>query len=88
MFAQVELDREYRSPVPSQPAAAPLDGVRPSRHQDFERLEASLRVQVLSECVDEDAPRVRIPVRGGTIMAQPLDTRRFVRAMARHISFN
>jgi hypothetical protein len=88
MFAQVELDREYRSPMPAQPAAAPLEGARAARHEDFERLEGSLRVEVLSRCVDESAPTVRIPFRGGYILARPLDTRRFVRAMARHISFN
>jgi hypothetical protein len=88
MFAQVELDRDYDTALRPRPSAVPLPGARLCRHEDCERLEENIREDVLRRCVDEGAAKVRIPVRGGYILAQPLNTRRFVRAMARHISFN
>jgi len=88
MFAQVELDREYNTALRPRPTGVPLAGARLCRQEDCERLEEEIREDVLSQCVDEHAAEVKIPFRGGYIVAQPLNTRRFVRAMARHISFN
>lgn len=62
--------------------------VVPARARDFERLENAIADRVLPAAVDHHARPVRIPYRGRTILALPLDTRRFVRAMARHLSMN
>lgn len=86
MFAQVELDPSYSATTG--PTLVPLEGVRRATHEDFDRLEADVASDVISQALADDAPTVKIPFRGGYVLARPLDTRRFVRAMARHISFN
>lgn len=88
MFAEVELDRDYAEVSRPRPALSPLAGATACGHEECERMEEGIREDVLSRCVDEGAPAVRIPFRGGHVLAKPLDTRRFVRAMARHVSFN
>jgi len=56
--------------------------------QDFARLEAQVAAGVLPAAVDPDAEGLAIPCAAGVIVARPLDLRRFVRAMARHMCFN
>ncbi len=56
--------------------------------KDLEHLEAGIAEEVLPACVDETQEPVKLRCMGRTIMAQPLDTRRFVRVMARYTSLN
>ena len=56
--------------------------------RDFARLEARVAACALPGAVDLGAEGLAIPCAGGVIVARPLDLRRFVRAMARHICFN
>lgn len=57
-------------------------------HEDMLRLEAEVTAEVLDEVVDETAEEVSFAFLGRAIRARPIDTRRFVQAMARHICFN
>ncbi|HNX18979.1 MAG TPA: hypothetical protein PKG80_01775 [Acidobacteriota bacterium] len=68
--------------------AEPLATVRCATHEETLRLEAEVAVQVLPLCARRGEAPVRIRFAGQTIVATPLDTRRFVRAMARFLSFN
>jgi hypothetical protein len=62
--------------------------VVPACSRDFERLENTIADEVMARAADPRAMPVRLGYRGRTILALPLDTRRFVRAMARHLSMN
>ncbi len=55
---------------------------------DFSRLEERIAQRVLPLAADLEAAPVRLRVGSREIVAIPIDTRRFVRAMARHICFN
>jgi len=75
---------------PTQPSAA---GVLPQRcrqasREELERLESGVSAQVLLSAADESRKPVLLRYMGRTILAQPLDTRRFIREMAVHICFN
>ncbi len=60
----------------------------PARARDFERLENAIADRVLGQVVDPRARPVHLRYRGRNVIALPLDTRRFVQAMARHLSLN
>lgn len=62
--------------------------LRPLDHETLNRMEAGLAASVLPACVDTQAAAVRLRAAGRTIVALPIDTRRFVRAMARHLCMN
>jgi hypothetical protein len=61
---------------------------RQATRADLIQLEASVAVQVLSGAADPEG--AGLPLRYGdrTVFARPLNTRRFVLAMARHLCFN
>lgn len=61
---------------------------RVASREDLERLESGVSASVLLAAADESQAPVRIRYMGRTILAQPMDTRRFVREMAAHICFN
>lgn len=57
-------------------------------HHDFEEMEAQIASRVLPLAADLEAAPVQLTFRGQTVVALPMDTRRFVRLMARHLSMN
>lgn len=71
--------------TPSQPLA---DRCQTAGTKDLEQLESGVAAQVLMASMDSEAEAVKIRFRGRTIMARPLDTRRFVQEMAAFVSFN
>jgi|MudIll2142460700_1097286.scaffolds.fasta_scaffold756151_2 hypothetical protein len=69
--------------------AEPLyDRLIPATRDDLLRIEAGATAQAIHAAIDDGAKPVEIRFAGGTIHARPLDTRRFVRAMSRFVSFN
>lgn len=56
--------------------------------EDFVRMEAGIRARVLPLSASTEGERIPLRYAGRTFYAVPLDTARFVRAMARHISMN
>lgn len=61
---------------------------RQASREELERLESGVSAQVLLSSADESRKPVPLRYMGRTILAQPLDTRRFIREMAVHICFN
>ena len=71
--------------APEQPLA---ERCKPASREDLEQLENGVSAQVLLASLDANAAPVSIRYKGRTILARPLDTRRFVQEMAAFISFN
>lgn len=67
---------------------AAIARLRPVGHEELDRMEAGLAASILPACVDPQSAAVRLRAGGRTIVALPIDARRFVRAMARHLSMN
>ena len=61
---------------------------RQATRADLARLEASVAVRVLPAAADVDGDGLALRYGGRTVLARPLNTRRFVLAMARHLCFN
>ena len=68
--------------------AATLERFVPVDSERLVRLESSIAARVLPASIDAAGTAVRLRCGARTIVALPIDTRRFVRAMACHISFN
>lgn len=71
----------------AQPAAPPARFV-PLTRDDLLQYEAAVAQMALDEAEIQDAEPVLVRFRGRTIAARPLDLRRFIRAMAPHVSMN
>ncbi len=56
--------------------------------EELDRLEERVRARVLHVSVDEEARPVALRFRGRVILARPIDTRRFIAAMAPYLSMN
>lgn len=74
------LEQDRLDPAPSVPAGA--------THADFERIEAQIAGRILPLAADLEARPVQLTFRGQAVVALPIQTRRFVRLMARYISMN
>ena len=72
----------------SRPSELLYERLVPATRDDLLRIEAGAAAQALHAAVDDGARPVEIRFAGRTIYARPLDTRRFVRAMSRFVSFN
>ena len=59
-----------------------------SSRDGLERFERGLAAQAIAAALESDSEPVALRHRGQVIWAQPLNTRRFVQAMAPHICFN
>lgn len=80
---------EQANPVEDTPHLDTLpERCRVASREDLERLESGVSASVLLAAADESRPPVKIRYMGRTILAQPMDTRRFVREMAAYICFN
>ncbi len=63
-------------------------GLAAEIREELDRLEARVRARVLHASVDETARPVPLRFRGQVILARPIDTRRFVIAMAPYLCMN
>lgn len=63
-------------------------GLETLTRADLLQQEAAVARLALDASVIEDAEPVLVRFRGRTIAAKPLDLRRFIRAMAPHVSMN
>ncbi len=71
-----------------EPATRTLIEPQPASSADFSRMEERIAERVLPLAADFEAAPVRLRVGRREIVAIPLDTRRFVQAMAKHMCFN
>ncbi len=69
-------------------AMAGAAGIEPEVREELDRLEEEVRARVLHAAIDEEARPVALPFRGRVILARPLDTRRFIVAMAPYLCMN
>lgn len=65
-----------------------LERLEKVTREDLQRMEAQVASEVALQAMDESRPAVKLRHAGRTIVAQPIDTRRFVLAMAPHVCFN
>ncbi len=65
-----------------------LARLEPAERPALEQLENESLDMVLSASIDHDAEPVAIRAAGRTHWVRPVDTARFVRAMAPHVCFN
>jgi len=63
-------------------------GLTAEIREELDRLEERVRARVLHASVDETARPVALRFRGQVILARPIDTRRFVIAMAPYLCMN
>jgi hypothetical protein len=62
--------------------------LEPASREDLERIERRCATHALLESVDPEAELVALRHRGRVLWARPIDTRRFIRAMAPYVCFN
>ncbi len=65
-----------------------LARLEPAERTALERIESESLDMVLSASIDHDAEPLAIRTGGRTLWVRPVDTARFVRAMAPHVCFN
>ncbi|MFN7964179.1 MAG: hypothetical protein U0V87_00615 [Acidobacteriota bacterium] len=65
-----------------------LERLEKVTREDLQRMEATVTSQVAMQAIDDSRPAVKLHHAGRTIVLQPIDTRRFVLAMAPHVCFN
>lgn len=82
---EVRSPSQKASPQPVRPLLERLDTVT---REDLAHLESTVAGRALQAAIDDEAKPVALYFRGRVIMAQPLNTRRFVRAIAPYLCFN
>lgn len=65
-----------------------LERATQATREDLLHLEAAVAARVLPSVLDLSAAGMPLRCGARTVVALPLDLRRFVRAMARHLCFN
>jgi hypothetical protein len=76
----METEVSVRAPV--------VEGMRTLTREELRQHEAAITAMAVEESIDETAQPVSIKHRGRTLVAYPLDVRRFIRCMAAHVSMN
>lgn len=82
---EIRTQETKASPQPVRPLLERLDTVT---REDLARLELTAASRALQAAIDDEAKPLPLHFRGRVIMAQPVNTRRFVRAIAPYLCFN
>ncbi|MBP7148277.1 MAG: hypothetical protein KBD01_12075 [Acidobacteria bacterium] len=81
----VELLESASVTTSAQPLLGRLQAIT---RDDLARMEAGCAARAINAAIDEDAGPTVLTYGGRTVFARPLNTRRFVQAMARYLCFN
>lgn len=76
------------TPNPETVKRPPVEGLVPITREELLQQEAAITSMAIEESIDRESEPTRLRFRGREILAYRIDTRRFIRAMAPHVSMN